>query len=166
MANCPFAKDGSALLKEGKQEVASKNMGKGFGGRRYFFVLGFFCFFFYFSRTKQRNQIENKKKRNTTQNSNNPPIFHLLHAHSLQELCCHFSLHLRLSDLCFQGGATKTMAHIRVIGRCQSRLKSGQRHLLHLLLLLPAAGEGFPAFPWYHVLNEEELFRSRCWKSS
>lgn len=58
------------------------------------------------------------------------------------------------------------MAHIRVIGRCQSRLKSGQRHLLHLLLLLPAAGEGFPAFPWYHVLSEEELFRSRCWKSS
>lgn len=58
------------------------------------------------------------------------------------------------------------MAHIRVIGRCQSRLKSGQRHLLNLLLLLPAAGEGFPAFPWYHVLSEEELFRSRCWKSS
>lgn len=66
MANSPFSKDGSALLKEGKQEVASKSIGKGevFGGRGYFFVLGLFIFF---SRTKQLNQKENKKKRKETQ---------------------------------------------------------------------------------------------------
>lgn len=55
MANSPFAKDASALLKEGKKEVVSKNIGKGrFLGGGGIFWFGIFL-------TEQNNPTKKRK---------------------------------------------------------------------------------------------------------